>query len=84
MSKMENKFKRMQCLYQVNHKIPFRENVKATDNDLKKCLEFCWYMTYGASGEHRDHRTGGEKRRNKNEIFQDIFIGKMGEIAFYR
>lgn len=80
---MKSKFKRMHCSYQVNQKTPFKENVKATEDDIQKCLEFCWNMTYGKSGEHRDHRTGGDKRRNYKEIFQDIFIGKMGEIAFY-
>lgn len=84
---MENKFKRMLCSdrsFQVNQKKPFKENVEATKDDVQKCLEFCWNMTYGNNGEHRDHRSGGEKRRNQEEIFQDIFIGKMGEIAFYR
>lgn len=90
---VENKFKRMLCqsqggastrMYQINHRTQFEENVKATEDDIQKCLLFCWDMTYGKGGEHRDHRTGGIKRRNLNEIFQDIFIGKMGEIAFYR
>ena len=81
---MESKFKRMLCSHQINQKTPFKENVKATEDDIQKCLEFCWDMTYGKYGEHRDHRTGGIKKRDNKEIFHDIFIGKMGEIAFYR
>lgn len=81
---MNNKFKRMSCKYEINNKTYFRKNAIATDDDIKRCLEFCWNMTYGMTGEHRDHRTGGVKKRNLEEIFQDIFIGKMGEIAFYR
>ena len=81
---MKNKFQRMLCSYTVNQKTPFKENVKATEDDIRKCLKFCWNMTYGEYGEHRNHRTGGAKKRHKKEIFKDIFIGKMGEVAFYR
>ena len=82
--KMKIKFERMLCSHMINQKKPFEENVQATKDDIRKCLKFCWNMTYGAHGEHRDHRTGGIKKRSKEEIFQDIFIGKMGEVAFYR
>lgn len=71
------------CQYQVNDRTEFKENIKATESDIKECIEFCWNMTYGKNGEHRDHRTGGNKKRTNKEIFQDIFIGKMGEVAFY-
>ena len=81
---MTTKFERMLCSHMINQKKPFEENVQATEDDIRKCLKFCWNMTYGAHGEHRDHRTGGIKKRSKKEIFQDIFIGKMGEVAFYR
>lgn len=69
--------------YMVNHKKTFENNVKINKDDVRKCLQFCFDMTYGNNGEHRNHRSGGNKRRNLKEIFQDVFIGKMGEIAFY-
>jgi hypothetical protein len=79
-----SKIKRMSCSYQINNKTPFIPNSEATEDDIGQCLDFCWAMTYGKSGEHRNHRTGGIQSRNHHAIFQDVFVGKMGEIAFYR
>ncbi len=54
-----------------------------TKTDLHNTMEFSHGMTFGASGEHRDHRSGGMIHRDLYQQFYDIFIGKLGEIAFY-
>lgn len=79
--------KRMTCehyplynKYTINHKVDFCTNSYASQEDIQNCLEFCLNMTFNESGAHRSHRTGGIKQRSFVEIFQDIFIGKMGEL----
>ena len=59
-----SKIKRMSCSYQINNKTPFIPNSESTEDDIRQCLDFCWAMTYGKSGEHRNHRTGGMQSRN--------------------
>ena len=40
-------------------------------------------MSFGQSGLHRDHRSGGTYRRKKGEIFSNAFQGKLAEFATY-
>ena len=71
--------------YEVNHKLPFASRTPATcsADDVKQAFLFSWNMTFGATGEHRSHRSGGKISRDNRQKFSDVFIGKLGEVAFY-
>lgn len=73
--------------YSIINKRAFNDinciNVEITPNQLESVLEFCYQMTFGAEGEHRNHRTGGQYQRNLKNIFIDTFTGKIGEFAFF-
>ena len=79
---MNTKFKRMLCSHMINQKTPFEENVQATEDDIRKCLKFCWNMTYGAHGEHRDHRTGGIKKEVKKRYLKIYSLEKWEKWHF--
>jgi len=51
--------------------------ISETDPDLKKCDTFA----IECSSPHRNYRSGGKTRRNMDQIRQDMFRGKVGEIA---
>lgn len=44
-------------------------------------FDFAYEMTFGGKGEHRSHRSGGDKVRTPGEIFADTFQGKIAECA---
>jgi len=71
--------------YEVNSKISFGNRTKAecSNHDLEKAFLFSWNMTFGATGEHRSYRSGGQIIRNNIQKFCDVFIGKLGELAFF-
>lgn len=69
--------------YYITHKQPFLINSQLSREDIMACLEFAYDMTFGARGEHRNHRSGGQARRRNGEIFIDTFQGKLAEFAFY-
>lgn len=49
---------------------------------IDKVFEFAYAMTFG-DGEHRDHRSGGNIKRKKGQIFINTFQGKLSELAIY-
>ena len=49
---------------------------------IDKVFEFAYAMTFG-EGEHRDHRSGGNIKRKKGQIFINTFQGKLSELAIY-
>lgn len=53
------------------------------DDDLDRCIEFAYNMTFGGKGVHRDHRTGGVIHRSNVERFQNAFQGKIAECGLY-
>jgi hypothetical protein len=63
-----------------------KKNFSPLNNFNNKTIEsvsnFAYEMTFG-DGEHRDHRTGGELRRSKGQIFINTFQGKLSELAIY-
>ena len=71
--------------YEVNSKVPFssRTNAECDIQDLEQAFLFSWNMTFGATGEHRSYRSGGQLVRNNLQKFCDVFIGKLGEVAFF-
>lgn len=52
-------------------------------SDVKSAFDFAYDMSFGKSGEHRDHRSGGTYERKPGEIFANTFQGKLCEFAIY-
>lgn len=71
--------------YEVNSKLAFGTRTKAEYGfqDLEQAFLFSWNMTFGATGEHRSSRSGGQIIRNNLQKFFDVFLGKLGEVAFF-
>lgn len=61
----------------------FKKDESLSKENLKKCFEFAWDMTFGKKGEHRCYRSGGSTKRKKGEIFINAFQGKLAEFAVY-
>ena len=70
--------------YRINNRKDFDPQIKLDSKCIKKCFDFADDMTFKQLGEHRDHRTGGGRRRKKAEIFADTFQGKIAEFGFYK
>lgn len=70
-------------IYVFTHKKMFERNARIFCEDRDECFEFAYDMTFGKKGEHRDHRSGGIKKRSNGEIFVDTYQGKIAEFAFY-
>lgn len=70
--------------YYINCKKNFHDDGLLSEDDIENCFSFAYDMTFGNRGEHRNHRTGGQTRRRKGEIFIDTFQGKIAEFAFYK
>lgn len=69
--------------HSTNAKRGFHPNANVQSEQIYRCLHFAWAMTYGQQGAHRPLRSGGRQVRQPRRQFQDIFIGKIGEAAFY-
>lgn len=69
--------------YYITSKMKFENNGILSEQDIIECLDFAYNMTFATKGEHRNHRSGGQARRKKGEIFVDTFQGKLAEFAFY-
>lgn len=68
-------------LYIVNSKREFVRNRILKQRDVSECLDFAYGMTFGGSGAHRDHRSGGQAHRHLGEIFINTFQGKLAEFV---
>ena len=69
--------------YRVSHKRDFVRNGILRQEDVSECFDFSYGMTFGGSGAHRDHRSGGQAHRHMGEIFINTFQGKLAEFALY-
>lgn len=69
--------------YRVSHKRDFVRNGILRQEDVSECFDFAYGMTFGGSGAHRDHRSGGQAHRHLGEIFINTFQGKLAEFALY-
>lgn len=69
--------------YIVNSKRDFVRNGILTLDDVDRCFDFAYGMTFGGRGAHRDHRSGGQAHRHLGEIFINTFQGKLAEFALY-
>ena len=59
-----------------------RDSIK--EKYVEESFEFAYSMTFGKSGEHRNHRSGGSHMRKNGEIFANTFQGKLCEFALYQ
>lgn len=69
-------------IYLINHKKPFNDINLISVKDIEKAFQFAFEMSFG-KGHHRTHRTGGQTKRKKGEIFCNTFQGKLAEIVLY-
>lgn len=67
--------------YHTSSKKEF-EGSNISISSVTKAFEFAYEMAFGL-GHHREHRSGGVINRNKTEIFQNTFQGKIAEIIVY-
>jgi len=68
--------------YYITKKKKFSPLNTFKNRTIKIVFDFAYEMTFG-NGEHRDHRTGGELKRTKGQIFINTFQGKLSELAIY-
>ncbi len=61
----------------------FKPLLFTKEESIIECFNFAYQMTFGNSGQHRDHRSGGSAHRKNGEIFTNAFQGKLAEYIFY-
>jgi hypothetical protein len=69
--------------FYIDYKKPFSPIGNVSEVNVKKCFDFSLSMTFKGDGEHRDHRSGGDWRRNNREIFVNTFQGKLAEFGLF-
>ena len=69
--------------YITNCKRPFDSFYFFPTEQIIKCIQFAFSMTFGKKGELRTKRSGGKKDRQLIEKFQDALHGKLAEYGFY-
>lgn len=67
--------------YTTNNTQRFNPQGQLNLTTINRCREFAYAMSFGAQGEHRANRAGGQNIRRNGEIFCDAFNGKLGEFA---
>ena len=68
--------------YNIGSSKPFQSGNTFRDERIDTVFNFAYAMTFG-NGEHRDHRSGGNTKRKKGQIFINTFQGKLSELAIY-
>ncbi len=68
--------------YNIGSSKPFQSGNTFRDETIDTVFNFAYAMTFG-NGEHRDHRSGGNTKRKKGQIFTNTFQGKLSELAIY-
>lgn len=63
--------------YRINNRKDFDPQIKLDSKCIKKCFDFADDMTFKQLGEHRDHRTGGGRRRKRLRFLRILFRGKL-------
>nr|DAD64671.1 MAG TPA: hypothetical protein [Caudoviricetes sp.] len=69
--------------YYINSRVPFSSLGTLNPDLVETVFDFAYQMTFGQSGEHRAHRTGGTHQRRNGEIFANTFQGKLAEYALF-
>lgn len=81
---MLNKMMKNNDSLYITNKKDFDSNNHVNLDYIKKVFDFAYEMTFGASGQHRNHRSGGTYQRRNGEIFCDTFQGKISEFAIFQ
>lgn len=68
------------CFY-ITETRPFSALGEFTKEVVDIVFSFSYGMSLGRSGEHRDHRSGGQVRREPGELYRDTFQGKIAEFG---
>lgn len=69
--------------YYLSKTVSFSTLMTASPETISTVFEFSYNMTFGNTGEHRDHRSGGTHRRKNGELFINTFQGKIAEYGIY-
>lgn len=77
-----NKLKQIDNEYFIQNLKTFQTGNIFKDETINKVFNFAYAMTFG-DGEHRNHRSGGNIKRKKGQIFINTFQGKLSELAVY-
>ncbi len=67
--------------YYFTGTVPFERKHCLKRSTIEKVFDFAYNMAYTDKGHHRNHRSGGERRRKNGEIFANTFQGKLAECA---
>ena len=69
--------------YHLTNSVMFKPLMTPTPKTVSTVFDFAYNMTFGNTGEHRDHRSGGTHRRKNGELFINTFQGKIAEYGIY-
>ena len=69
--------------YYLSNTVKFEPLMIASPETISTVFDFAYNMTFGNTGEHRDHRSGGTHRRKNGELFINTFQGKIAEYGIY-
>lgn len=69
--------------YFITNARDFSSTMIASRETVSTVFDFAYNMTFGKSGEHRNHRSGGSHRRKNGELFINTFQGKIAEYGIY-
>lgn len=69
--------------YYITNSVPFSPMGNISIDTVKAVFKFAYAMSFGHSGEHRAHRSGGKHNRKLGEIFANAFQGKLADCALY-
>jgi len=61
----------------------FKAEKALRSSTIESAFNFAFEMSFGGSGQHRGHRSGGSHHRKNGEIFANAFQGKLAEFAVY-
>ena len=69
--------------YFITRGKPFEPIISFPGHVIEESYKFAFGMTFGGEGEHRHHRSGGQRARKNGEIFINTFQGKLSEFGIY-
>lgn len=69
--------------YTVNSKRSFK-SLFSLNHFLPQAFDFAYRMCFTPEGHHRDHRTGGQAHRSREERFINTLQGKLAEFGVHK
>ena len=69
--------------YTINNRVSYKPIFNLNQN-IQEVFEFAYGMSFGNSGHHRAHRTGGQYGRRNGELFINAFQGKLAEFGLWK